>query len=129
MMSKIGEFYMDRLRAGDNFTVKEFLVREIINPNTHLDGAPQLFTVIENNHLDCLMTLIEYGADVNAQDESGTTPIWVAVVNDNPVILSILLYHGAKDAKNRYGCTASYHAERNFKKDCFNLLKKAGRLI
>lgn len=38
-----------------------------------------------------VVTLIEHGANVNAQDAEGKTPLHTAIANQNPVIISLLL--------------------------------------
>ncbi|XP_067130283.1 rabankyrin-5 [Centruroides vittatus] len=51
-------------------------------------------------HLSCawgleniVQTLLEHNANVNAQDAEGKTPIHVAIINQTPIIISLLLAH------------------------------------
>ncbi|RWS28105.1 rabankyrin-5-like isoform X2 [Leptotrombidium deliense] len=65
-------------------------------------------------HLACcwglenvVQTLLEFGANVNIQDAEGKTPLHVAIINQHPVIISLLLSHPALklDIRDKYGST------------------------
>lgn len=66
-------------------------------------------------HLACgwalenvVQTLLEHGAQVNAQDLEGKTPLHVAIINQHPAIISLLLSHPTVDLRirDKYGSTA-----------------------
>lgn len=40
-----------------------------------------------------VQTLIEHGANVNARDAEGKTPVHIAIINQHPQIISLLLCH------------------------------------
>lgn len=48
-----------------------------------------------------VQTLIEHGADVNAQDAEGKTPVHVAIQNQHSQIISLLLCHPNIDLNKR----------------------------
>ncbi|CAH0394295.1 unnamed protein product [Bemisia tabaci] len=59
-------------------------------------------------HLCCVwglesvvQTLVEFGADVNAKDSDGKTPLHVAIVNQHSAIISLLLCHPGLDLTQR----------------------------
>ena len=73
--------------------------------------------------------MLENGADVNAVDMFGMTPLMqAATYNSNPKILRTLIENGADvAAKNKEGKTALDYAERNEKlkgTDAYNLLRE-----
>lgn len=52
---------------------------------------------VRNNHLDCVKTLLENGANVNARDGTlGYTPLHYAALYGNPECARLLLDHGAE---------------------------------
>ena len=46
-----------------------------------------------NIFLQVVQTLIEHGANVNARDAEGKTPVHIAIINQHPQIISLLLCH------------------------------------
>jgi ankyrin repeat protein len=50
---------------------------------------------ISNNHTENAKTLIESGANINAADTNGETPLMAAVAKNNIEIIKNLLDHGA----------------------------------
>ncbi|HUE73400.1 MAG TPA: ankyrin repeat domain-containing protein, partial [Pirellulaceae bacterium] len=71
--------------------------------------------------------LIERGADVNAADEDGTTPLMQAVRSKNPALVKLLIEAKADlGARNtNYHTTALMDAEGTCE-ECAELLRKAG---
>lgn len=58
--------------------------------------------VLSNQH-DIARLLIEHGADVNAKDKYGTTPISEATLQGHFDIVRLLLENGAVDVTTQYG--------------------------
>ena len=71
------------------------------------DGQTELHWAIEvNQDIEVIKTLISEGADVNAKDKFGLTPLHVAADNGNIEITKFLVSSGAKvDAKDNDGET------------------------
>lgn len=71
-------------------------------------GETPLFVSLKNKCDDeLILTLIDYGADVNFHNKKGITPLHLAVQRRTPVILSKLIEKGANvnARENRHKCT------------------------
>jgi ankyrin repeat protein len=80
-------------------TMKLFVERGV-DPNKDLgDGATALMNVVLAGRLDIVQILIEKGADVNACDKRGVTPLKAAgkAPKDREAIIEVLRKAGAKE--------------------------------
>ncbi|MEZ0225253.1 MAG: ankyrin repeat domain-containing protein [Alphaproteobacteria bacterium] len=76
-----------------------------------LNLEPALFAAAEKGHGRVLELLISAGADVNAIDGDGRTPLMKAALSDQVETLSILVKAGAKpETADRHGMVAYDHA-------------------
>jgi len=76
------------------------------DPNEAEDGRSALALACLNQSLDLVSDLIRFGADVNAAESDGTTPIFHAAFNGNSILVHALLDAGARtDARNEVGQT------------------------
>jgi hypothetical protein len=67
----------------------------------------------EHKHLEIMMKLIRLGADVNAHDINGFTPLHYAVENRNVGMVTVLLKYGANpNSESRIGWRPLYHLSR-----------------
>lgn len=56
---------------------------------------------------DIIEILVSYGAEVNAKDQYGYTPLHMAALNELSQCVEVLIYHGADvTAKSKFGMTA-----------------------
>jgi uncharacterized protein len=88
-----------------------------------------LFLAIIQNNPDLVKTMLAKGADVNAKDSTGSTPLmWAAYSEvDDPSILKMLRSAGAEvNVKNSYGESALTWAKRNGETSIVRLLKQWG---
>jgi ankyrin repeat protein len=81
----------------DAEAVKSLLERRI-DPNIFKNGKSALLTAIglHDNGYHVVEALLEYGADLNASDDSGMTPLVFAHYLNKPDIVLLLLQHGAE---------------------------------
>ena len=86
---------------------------------------------IRSKHIECLNKLIELGANVEAKDFAGFTPLFYCVTryasDTSCKLAKILLWHGANpNARNRIGNTPLAEPVLSRRLDCIKLLLDAG---
>ena len=87
--------------------------------------APDLVTTIRDADAQAVRKLIDNGADVNARDPEGNTPLMLASFYANSECVELLTYNGAEvNAANKAGATALIRAATNYEKA--RLLVEAG---
>ncbi|WBA86390.1 ankyrin repeat domain-containing protein [Endozoicomonas sp. GU-1] len=80
-----------------------------------LTGHPEylLAVALKHQHTDLVRTLIDHGADVNAADGEGQTPLHITAANGDKICLKKLIEKGAKvNATNNNGETALHIATK-----------------
>ncbi|WBA83465.1 ankyrin repeat domain-containing protein [Endozoicomonas sp. GU-1] len=80
-----------------------------------LTGHPEylLAVALKHQHTDLARTLIDHGADVNAADGEGQTPLHITAANGDKTCLKKLIEKGAKvNATNNNGETALHIATK-----------------
>jgi ankyrin repeat protein/mono/diheme cytochrome c family protein len=113
-LSQLQPFSPRTVRAGDPREAKSI--------------APELVTAIRDADAQAVRKLIENGADVNARDAEGNTPLILASFYAGPQCVELLLENGADpNAANRSGVTALIRAATNYKKT--RLLIDAGAKV
>ncbi|KAI0280250.1 hypothetical protein BC826DRAFT_1112292 [Russula brevipes] len=71
-------------------------------------GSP-LHAAVYMGHLDTARVLLNHGADVNLEDEDGTTPLVLAYRDRNLEAMGLLLEHGANPDAQYDGCGSISH--------------------
>jgi ankyrin repeat protein len=90
--------------------------------------APALAAALRDGDVQAVIKLIEAGADVNARDAEGNTPLILASFYAAPQCVELLLEKGADpNVANRSGVTALIRAATNYKKT--RLLIDAGAKV
>jgi ankyrin repeat protein len=90
--------------------------------------APALAAALRDGDVQAVIKLIEAGADVNARDAEGNTPLILASFYAGPRCVELLLEKGADlKAANRSGVTALIRAATNYEKT--RLLIDAGAKV
>jgi ankyrin repeat protein len=89
-----------------------------------------LICAVYNGHKECLLLLLEKGANMEAQNNNGYTALICAAINGQKECLLLLLEKGANiEAKNNNGYTALICAAINGHKECLLLLLEKGANI
>ncbi|WP_257297136.1 ankyrin repeat domain-containing protein [Endozoicomonas sp. YOMI1] len=92
------------------------LVRNVINTlfGTTDELSPEdknLLEAAEDGDLASVKALLEQGADIEARDWSGKTPLFLALMSENPEVLNLFLAEGASvNARNHLGQTPLHRA-------------------
>lgn len=82
---------------------------------------------LRTNNPTIVVLLLEAGANPNARDDSGATPLHFGVENENPVVSSHLLGAGSDpNAADNDGYTPLHHAHWNLNARVTELLLEAG---
>src|SRR6516164_1228036 len=90
--------------------------------------AVEMVTAIRNADAQAIRTLLDNGADVNARDPQGNTPLILASFYASPECVALLLEKGADaNAVNQDGVTALIRAATNDEKT--RLLVAAGATV
>jgi uncharacterized protein len=121
--------YEQRFAAVDGKTA--FLSEQLdkgldVNLETPVLHTTLLIYAAAHGHLDTVKMLVDRGADVNATDVTGWTPLHAAAYGGNPEIIRFLLSHGAKlTPDNWYTPTPLDVAEDLHHKEATEVLRAA----
>ena len=124
----INEELITAIMKGDTNKVKE-LVESGADVNARADNSHTALQIAyiyrkhANNWLEILDYLLEKKADINAQDNLGTTVMMMAVMNNEPLFVEYFIKKGADpNIKDQFGFTAFTLAKKNYE-DIIKLLK------
>ncbi|WP_409152637.1 ankyrin repeat domain-containing protein [Fretibacterium fastidiosum] len=87
-----------------------------------------LLAIADGARPERVRQLIQAGADVNAKNEYGWTPLMIAAIENTPEVLKVLIEAGADvNAKDRNGLTPLMHAAgHNTNPEVLKVLLEAG---
>lgn len=108
----------------------DMLIKAGANVNTVVDratGMTLLMWAIKNHKHRYLDMLIEAGADLEESDHEGKTPMWYAVLFNNPEAVDLLLDAGAKWSNSDTELAMDSVEDDHTHRDVFKRLKKHGK--
>lgn len=95
-----------------------------------LIGTRPLMLAAAYGHVETIKALLDAGADVNAQDVTGWTPLHAGAYKGDAAVVSLLLAHGARVASSRwYLRTPAEIAEMLDHKDVLPVLREAEQKV
>ena len=110
-----GGFYMTpavAALAGRHFELAELLHRNgsSVDLRGHNRNSP-LHSAVRYGDLEMTQVLLDYGLDVNLQNEIGTTPLGLATYGDfkDPRVIQLVLDHGADPNARRWNNITALH--------------------
>ena len=131
-LTKIGKVFLPSMHiaaAYDNLPAVRALLEsgEDVNKREPKLGHTALYWAIYFDRPVILKVLIETGADVNAQDSNGATPLTLAAQEDNPMIVMELIKAGADVNLTRHdGATPLHLAAQQGHEGCAAVLIRDG---
>jgi hypothetical protein len=88
---------------GDSRTVKAYLNHGVSLEAKNYDGATILFCAAAGGRLDLVSSLIARGAQVNATNSYGDSPLTIAIENKHSDVATLLQQHNALAIKGTQG--------------------------
>ncbi|KAL2236088.1 UNVERIFIED_CONTAM: Potassium channel AKT1 [Sesamum indicum] len=90
------------------------LLRRGLEPN-ELDsnGRSALHLAAAKGNLECVLLLLDYGADPNRRDSEGNVPLWDALLGKHEPVIKALVDNGATLSSGDVGQFACFAAEQN----------------
>ncbi|MBA3954375.1 ankyrin repeat domain-containing protein [Candidatus Dependentiae bacterium] len=88
------------------------------------EGKTLLHLAVDRKKIKMVQFLLQYGFDINAQDNEGKTPLHIAAFNDSPLLITYLLKLGANSLiKDKEDFTAYEYAVKHCQEATLNLIK------
>ncbi|KAK6129717.1 hypothetical protein DH2020_036583 [Rehmannia glutinosa] len=66
-----------------------------------------------NGSLECVLLLLDYGADPNGRDSEGNVPLWDAILGKHESVIKVLIDNGATLSSGDVGQFACFAVEQN----------------
>jgi len=124
---EVGELF-NAVTCNNIRLIKELIKEKRVNVNMkNEDGwtAVMYAIVYDYEHTNCIRALIKAGADVNAKDKDGFTPLMIASMYGHIDCIRELIKAGANvNLKNKNGETALMIAEKYGYTNCVKELKR-----
>jgi quinoprotein dehydrogenase-associated probable ABC transporter substrate-binding protein len=111
----------------DSLAGKEEVTPLMVAAGQSAPAEGAMFLPESTRPLDIAKSLIERGANVNAQSKNGVTPLMVAAANNNPPMIGLLIESGADTTlKDTQGKTALDIARQNDNREAAQAIQVLG---
>ncbi len=121
----------DAAMKADASAVRTLLAKKVDVNEPQADGSTALHWAVYYEDIKLVDSLLEAGANANAANREGATPLYLASIAGNPVILGKLMKQGV-DVDSpllRHGETALMFAARTGRPEAVKLLLEAGAKV
>ncbi|MBN8828950.1 MAG: ankyrin repeat domain-containing protein [Sphingobacteriia bacterium] len=110
-MSDLNKEFIISIEKNDIGKIKELISQNVELKSFKIDYQLKipLFTAIRKGNLKVIKLLLDKGADINIQDDSGNTALHIAVYENNPGIMKFLLDRGANPYISNSDSAAPIH--------------------
>ncbi|XP_051119755.1 potassium channel AKT1-like [Andrographis paniculata] len=100
--------------AREDDLLMHHLLRRGSDPNEpDSNGRNALHIAASKGSLECVVLLLDYGANPNTRDSEGNVPLWEAILGKHEAVIKTLIENGAKLSSGDVGQFACYAAEQN----------------
>lgn len=119
-----------------HITLVPILIKSIDLKARNSEGLTALHIAVMDNDLELIKFLLNNGADINATDHEGNTPLHMTIIKHSkkiryffapPILIKFLLERQAKIVKNNDGHTPIYYARNHNESLQFAILQEAER--
>ena len=121
---------VDAVRSGDRETVTGLLESGLSASSAEPDGTAALHWASQRDDLSMVQLLLAFGAEVDAPNRYGVTPLMLAVTNGSPLVVEALIGAGASvDGVMSGGDTVLMVAARTGRVDVVEQLLATGVVV
>ncbi|KAL8537052.1 hypothetical protein ACS0TY_012291 [Phlomoides rotata] len=98
---------------GDDLLLNHLLRCGMDTNELDANGRSALHLASSKGNLDCVILLLDYGANPNMKDSEGTVPLWDAILGKHEGVIKLLSENGANLSSGDVGDYACFAAEQN----------------
>ncbi|KAL0426903.1 UNVERIFIED_CONTAM: Potassium channel AKT1 [Sesamum latifolium] len=108
-----GTIIMNNLLQRRRLAIASF-VEEGLDPNeSDNNGRTALHIAASKGSANCVLLLLDFGADANSRDSEGSVPLWEAMLGMHKAVVKLLIDNGAKLTTGDVGLFSCTAAEQN----------------
>ncbi|RAL37244.1 hypothetical protein DM860_004166 [Cuscuta australis] len=98
---------------GDDLLLRHLLKRGLDPNESDNNGRSALHIAASKGCKNCVLLLLDFGADPNCRDIEGSVPVWEAILGKHEPVIRLLIDNGAELCRGDLGQFACIAAERN----------------